>query len=189
MAEQNEPDKEVVFGSVQSCSRCARLDQLKENDFDFLLIDEAHHANSPSYLEVIESLGFGGKDPLKLLVGVTATPMHSDDKELGDIFEEITYRISIGTMIRAGYLSPVNGRRVLTKTSTQGVHTRAGDFAIGELSEAINTPERNQFIAETYRKHASNRKGVAFCCDVQHCKDLAEAFRMTQIPAKAIYQL
>ena len=187
MAEQNEPNKEVVFGSVQSCSRDARLNQLKGNDFDLLLIDEAHHANSPSYLKIIESLGFGGKDPSKLLVGVTATPMRSDDKELGDIFVEITYSISIGTMIRAGYLSPVNGRRVLTKTSIQGVHTRAGDFAIGELSEAINTPERNQFIAETYRKHASNRKGVAFCCDVQHCKDLAEAFRMAQIPAKAIY--
>lgn len=187
MAEQNETDKEVVFESVQSCSRDARLNQLKGNGFDLLLIDEAHHANSPSYLKVIESLGFRGKDPSKLLVGVTATPMRSDDKELGDIFEKTTYSISIGTMIRAGYLSPVNGRKVLTKTSIQGVHTRAGDFAIGELSEAINTPERNQFIAETYRKHASNRKGVAFCCDVQHCKDLAEAFRMAQIPSKAIY--
>jgi ATP-dependent helicase IRC3 len=187
MAEQNEPNKEVVFGSIQSCSRDTRLNQLKGNDFDLLLIDEAHHANSPSYLKVIESLGFGGKDPSKLLVGVTATPMRSDDKELGDIFEEITYRISIGTMIQAGYLSPVNGRRVLTKTSIQGVHTKAVDFAIGGLSEAINTSERNQFIAETYRKHARSRKGVAFCCDVQHCKDLAEAFRTALIPAKAIY--
>ena len=33
--------------------------------FNLLLIDEAHHANSPSYLKVIESLGFGGKDPSK----------------------------------------------------------------------------------------------------------------------------
>ena len=102
MAEQNKPDKEVVFGSVQSCSRDARLNQLKRNNFDLLLIDEAHHANSPSYLKIIESLGFGGKDLSKLLVGVTATLMRSDDKELGDIFEEINYSISIGIMIRSG---------------------------------------------------------------------------------------
>lgn len=187
MADQNEPDKFVVFGSVQSCSRDSRLQQLKENNFELLLIDEAHHASSPSYQKIIDGLGFTGAYKKGLVVGVTATPMRSDDKELGDTFEEIPYSISIGTMIRAGYLSPVNGRRVLTKTSIQGVRNRAGDFAIGELSEAINTPERNGFIAETYRKHASNRKGVAFCCDVQHCKDLAEAFRIAQIPAKAIY--
>ena len=187
MADRNEPNCEVVFGSVQSCSRDGRLEQLKRNDFDLLLIDEAHHANSPSYLKVIQELGFAANDRSKLLVGVTATPMRSDDKELGDIFEEITYDISIGWMVHAGYLSPVSGRRVLTHTSIQGVNTRAGDFAVGELSEAINTPHRNKFIAETYRKYASERKGVAFCCDVQHCLDLAAAFEEAQIPAKAIY--
>lgn len=192
MANQNEPDKQIVFGSVQSCSRDQRLERLKERGFEILLIDEAHHAHSPSYQKIIKELGFDVPpfcNPYnkKLMVGVTATPMRSDDKELGDIFEKITYNLSIGTMIRSGYLSPVVGRRILTRTSIQEVNTRAGDFAIGELSEAINTPERNKFIAETYKKYAANRKGIAFCSDVQHCKDLAEAFRIAQIPAKAIY--
>jgi len=187
MANQNDPDKFVVFGSVQSCTRDNRLQQLKENDFELLLVDEAHHSNSPSYQRIIRELGFASTNKNKLMVGVTATPMRSDNKELGDVFEEITYTISINTLIQAGYLSPVVGRRVLTRTSLEGIHTRAGDFAIGELSEAVNTPERNKSIVETYRKYASNRKGIAFCCDVQHCKDLAEALRDAKIPAKAIY--
>lgn len=187
MADQNDPNKQVVFGSVQSCSRDRRLQQLKENDFELLLIDEAHHGNSPSYQRIIRELGFAGASKSKLMVGVTATPMRSDNKELGDVFEEIPYSLSIGTLIKAGYLSPLVGRRVLTRTSLEGIHTRAGDFAIGELSEAVNTPERNKSIVETYRKYAPNRKGIAFCCDVQHCKDLAEALRDAQIPAKAIY--
>jgi ATP-dependent helicase IRC3 len=187
MADQNEPYKFVVFGSVQSCSRDSRLQQLKENNFELLLIDEAHHASSPSYQKIIEGLSFAGAYKKGLVVGVTATPMRSDDKELGDTFDEIPYSISIGTMIQAGYLSPVVGRRVLTRTSLNEVHTRERDFAIRELSEAINTPERNKFIVETYQKYAPSRKGIAFCCDVQHCKDLAEAFKDAKIPTKAVY--
>jgi len=103
--------------------------------------------------------------------------MRSDEKELGNVFEEITYNTSIGFMIRPGYLSPVCGRRVLTSTSIDKIHTRSGDFATRELSEAINTSERKQFFAKTYQKYAGNRKGIAFCCDVQHCKDLAQAFQ------------
>ena len=54
------------------------------------------------------------------------------------------------------------GRRVLTKASIEGVNTRAGDFAVGELSEAINTPKRKAFVTETYRKYAGTRKGMTF---------------------------
>lgn len=187
MADQNEPDRGVVFGSVQSCCRDSRLNQLKENDFDLLLIDEAHHASSPSYQKIIKELGFSNPYSNKLMVGVTATPMRSDDKELGNTFDEITYSLSIGFMIQSGYLAPVVGRRIMTRTSIKGVHTRAGDFALGELSEAVNTPERNQFVVESYLKYAPKRKGIVFCSDVQHCKDVAEAFRNAQVPAKAVY--
>jgi ATP-dependent helicase IRC3 len=186
MAGQNDTGNFVVFGSVQSCSRDSRLQELRRNDFELLLIDEAHHANSPSYQKIIGEV-FSAGHKKRLMVGVTATPMRSDNEELGDVFEEITYSISIGSMIRAGYLSPVVGRRILTKTSLQGIHTRAGDFAVGELSEAVNTPERNAFVVENYGKYAARRKGVAFCCDVQHCKDLAEAFLKADIPSKAVY--
>lgn len=185
MADRNEHDKQVVFGSVQSCCRDSRLNNLKENNFELLLIDEAHHASSPSYQKIIKELGF--YDPDKLLVGVTATPMRSDDKDLCSTFDEITYSLSIGTMIQSGYLSPILGRRILTRTSLAGVHTRAGDFAIGELSEAVNTPERNKFVAENYLKYAKDRKGIVFCSDVQHCKDLAEAFKNAKIPTTAVY--
>lgn len=90
-------------------------------------------------------------------------------------------------MIKAGFLSPVNGRRILTNFNLNGIKIQNGDFAIGELSKAVNTPERNQFIIDKFKTYAIDRKAIAFCSDVQHCKDLAEAFCKHGIQAKAVW--
>lgn len=128
------------------------------------MIDEAHHSASDTYQEVINTLGFNG--PNKLLIGVTATPQRSDNLELGGTFDKVAYFRSIGTMIKAGYLSPVIGRKILTNLTLSKIATRGGDYAIGELSEVVNTDERNTFVVEKFKEYAGDRKGVAFCCDV-----------------------
>jgi hypothetical protein len=45
------------------------------------------------------------------------------------------------------------------------------------MSQAVNTPSRNNLIVDTYIKQGQNRKAIAFCCDIAHAEDLAEAFR------------
>lgn len=186
MAERNEIDRQVVIGSVQSCCRPKRLEKLKEQGFELMMIDEAHHSSADSYQNVINDLGFGG-DSKKLLVGVTATPQRADSQGLGSTFDKITFSRSIGTMIKAGYLSPVVGRKILTNLMFQRIATSGGDFAISDLAEAMNTQERNKFIVEKFQQYASQRKAVAFCCDVQHCKDLSEAFNSQGIKSGAVW--
>jgi ATP-dependent helicase IRC3 len=121
------------------------------------------------------------------LLGVTATPNRSDKQELGKTFDKITFSRSIGTMIKGGYLSPIVGRKILTSFILKKMHVNNGDFSLDELAEAVNTPERNQFIAEKYKAYANDRKGVAFCVDVQHCKDIAETLKCQGIEAKAVF--
>tara|TARA_Y100001934_G_C12362407_1_gene781482 strand:+ start:832 stop:1656 length:825 start_codon:yes stop_codon:yes gene_type:complete len=186
-ASQDELDKRVVFGSVQSLIQNKRLEKAENQNFDLLLIDEAHHANSPSYQKIIERLGFHSTAGNKLLVGVTATPMRSDNKEIGEVFEQVSYSTSIANLIQLGYLCPVKGRRIVTTTTLNKVHSSKQDFYTGELSEAVNTPERNQLIVDSYLKYAQDRKGIVFCCDVQHCKDLSEAFKRAQIRSTAVF--
>lgn len=185
-AEKEDTRNQIIIGSVQSCSRDKRLELLKESGFDVLMIDEAHHAAAESYRKIIDGLGFR-HDRYKLLLGVTATPHRADKQSLSDIFEKTTYSRSILTMIKAGYLSPAIGRKILTNFSLKGVRTHNGDFSIDDLSQAVNTPERNSFVAEKYKTYAASRKGVAFCADVEHCKALAKAFDQAGIKAKAIY--
>ncbi len=162
-AKRNEISKQIVVGSVQSCFQPKRLAQLKKENFSILMIDEAHHSESPSYQKIINELGF--KDPSKLLIGVTATPHRADKKGLGNTFEKIVYSRTIGSMIRDGYLPPIVGRKILTTCSLKGVKSKYGDFISKQLAHAVNNSDRNQFIVSKYIEHASGRKAIAFCAN------------------------
>lgn len=185
-AQRDEIHTQIVVGSVQSCSRPKRLERLLEQRFEVMMIDEAHHSIAESYQNVITSLGFS-KGTSKLLLGVTATPARGDNQHLGNTFDKITFSRSIGTMIKAGYLSPVIGRKILTSFVLERIRIQNGDFAINELAEAVNTQERNSFIIDKFQEYAAGRKGVAFCCNVQHCQDLADTFKNRGITAAAVW--
>lgn len=185
-AERNEYSAQIVIASVQTLNVPKRLEQLATQDFGLLIIDECHHATAPSYKRIIERLGFMSGDPRKLLVGVTATAIRADGAALGDVFEEVTYHLSMLTMMRAGYLSDIKAYRVQTDIDLSSVHTRGGDFVEWELAKAVNIPARNRLIVDKYLEFAAGRKAIAFCVDVQHSHDLAEAFLERGIAAKAL---
>jgi ATP-dependent helicase IRC3 len=186
MADRDEITNRVVVASIQSASRPKRLERLQEQGFEVMMIDEAHHSVSESYQNVINGLGFSGINN-RLLLGVTATPQRSDKLGLGETFTHITFSRSISTMIKGGYLSPIIGRKILTNLAFDRISSSNGDFAINDLSEAVNTPERNAFIASKFNEYAPERKGIAFCCDVQHCKDLSGAFKALGIESAAVW--
>ncbi|HEY4831574.1 MAG TPA: DEAD/DEAH box helicase [Waddliaceae bacterium] len=177
MGDFDEIHTQVVIGSIQSCSRPKRLERLKEQGFEIMMIDEAHHSISQSYQTVINELGFNVKDQNKLLLGVTATVSRSDKISLGNTYDKIVFLRSISTMILGGFLSPVIGRRILTSFNLNGVKTDDGDFCLGALAEAVDVPERNDFIAEKFKEFAADRKAIVFGVNVAHCKALSESFR------------
>jgi len=187
-AKSDEVSAHVVVASIQTASKSKRLKKLKEQNFGLLIIDEAHHATAKSYKKVIEELGFLNDDLNKLLVGVTATPKRGDGIGLKSVFQEIVFERSMHTMIRSGYLSPIIGKQVFTKVELSKVGMSKGDFIASELSKIVNTLERNRLIVENYTEYASERKkALAFCVDVQHAKDLAQAFQKQGFTAEAVY--
>ncbi len=187
-AESDDINAQVVVASIQTAARHQRLQRLKEQGFELLIIDEAHHAAAPSYASLVKELGFCNADNNKLLVGVTATPKRGDGIGLKNVFQEIVFERSINTMIRAGYLAPLVGKQIFTKIDLKSVSIRKGDFVAFELSRIVNIPERNQLIVDNYKQYASERKkSLAFCVDVQHAKDLADTFNRNGIPSMAVY--
>ena len=177
----------VCVASVQTAITERRLDALREKNFRLMVVDECHHATAESYMRLMGELGFLADDPEKLLVGVTATGYRGDGVALSEAFQEVVFERSIMTMIRAEYLCDAKGISVSTKADLSQVHTRAGDFAPGELSDVIDIPERNDLVARSYLEHASGRKGVVFCCDVKHSLHMAESLRKHGVKAEAVY--
>ena len=175
----------ICVASVQTAVRYTEA--LKEREFKLLICDEAHHAVSPSYTKIFSSLGFMDEDKKKLLLGVTATAYRGDKVGLGNIFQEIVFERSILAMMKAGYLCDVRGLSIKTEADISNVHTRTGDLAVDELSDVIDTPERNALVADAYLEHGEGRRGVVFGVKVEHALHLAEAFRKRKIPCAAVW--
>lgn len=144
----------IVVGSVQSMVQPKRLQRMPSDYFDFIIIDEAHHVLSNTYLQVIEHF-----DQAKLL-GVTATPDRGDMRNIGTVFESLAYEYSLPEAIKDGYLSPIKAMTIPLEIDITSVGQQSGDFSTKDLGTALD-PYLEQ-IADEMERVASDRKTVVF---------------------------
>ncbi len=144
----------IVVGSVQSLMREKRLRQFEADYFDTIIIDEAHHCVSDSYMKVLEHF------PDAKVLGVTATPDRGDMKNLGKVFESLAYEYTLPKAIREGYLCPIKAQTVPLRLDIASVGTQAGDFKSGDLGNALD-PYLEQ-IADEMSRVCRDRKTVVF---------------------------
>ena len=156
------PTAEVVSASVMTMAR--RLERFRQDDFSLVVVDEAHHAASRTYRSIL-----GYFQPEKV-VGFTATPNRGDHVRLDDVFERIVFQKDLRWGILNGYLCDITCKRVNIGYDLTAIHSRNGDYAPGELAEAMDGTA--DAIAEAYRKHA---KGVTliFAVSVHQCQEIA----------------
>lgn len=144
----------IVVGSVQSMMRENRLKNFRDDYFDTIIIDEAHHCISDSYQKVL------GHFPDADVLGVTATPDRGDMRDLGEYFEDIAYEYPLPRAIREGYLCRIKALTIPLKIDIGMVGIQSGDFKSGELGTALD-PYLDQIAAEM-EKYCANRKTVVF---------------------------
>lgn len=202
----------VVVASVQTLAMSPdRLNALDPSQFSVVITDEAHHYLADTYFRVLghfgvapdlaalKARGLKGQERKEaarqlfkefrppagapFLAGFTATPARADGLGLEYLFDDIVFSYGIQDAILDGWLCPVRGLRVYTGASLEGVRTRGGDFAEGDLSRAVNTEKRNEHVVKAYLEHASGRRALAFAVDRQHAQDLFTAFLSHRIKA------
>lgn len=164
-----EVDKKIVVASVQTITN--RLDRIHPDTFDLIIVDEAHHYVSPSYLRAVRHF-----NP-KLLTGWTATPKRLDGLSLSNIFDDIVFQYRIEDGIKDGWLCPLEAYQVRTQSDISTVKRTAGDFNLKQLSEKIDSELRNNLIASKYKEYAEGTQAIAFCVDINHAYNLARVFR------------
>lgn len=168
----------VVVGSVQTLMREKRLKQFEPDYFDTIIVDEAHHCLSDSYLRVLEHFS-----DAKVL-GVTATPDRGDMRNLGQYFERLAYEYSLPRAIHEGYLSPIKALTIPLKLDLSAVSIQSGDFKAGDLGNALNPYLES--IADEMLIHCADRKTVVFLPLVatsQKFRDIlnAKGFRAAEV--------
>ena len=171
---------QVVVASVQSL-HARRLATIPRNRFGLVIVDEAHHAAADSWAAVLDHF------KPRFILGVTATPERADGKGLAERFgDRPLYSYPLRQAIDDGQLVRLIQYAVETTADLDGVSSRAGDLAVGELADAVNTAARNRVVVEAYQKHAAGRRALAFTVDVQHAHDLCEAFTAAGVRAAVV---
>lgn len=183
-ADRRNLDRQLTFATVQSLRPQRVAELLRHGRITHLIVDECHHAVSPTYLQVRQALLDANPDLYHL--GVTATPERSDGDGLAKVYQKVSATVSIADGVRWGYLVQPRWLAISTGISIDGVHTRGGDYVASELANRFDTPYGRQVIIQAYQKYASGRRAIAFTASVEGAHALAAALRDAGVSAGSV---
>lgn len=132
---------------------------------DGILVHNCHHAAADTYRKIFDHFR-----PEKL-IGFTATPNRGDKVRLNDVFQKIIFQRDLRWGIENGYLCGIRCLRVNIGYDLSAVHTRQGDYAPGELDQAMDGTA--DAIAEAYQKYAKGAT-LIFAVSVRHAREIAD---------------
>lgn len=165
---EKHPTAKVVFASVQTLSRKRHLEQFAPDDFDYIVVDEFHHAAAATYRKLIQYF------KPKFLLGLTATPERSDGSDLLDLCDgNLIYRCDLTEGIRHGLLCPFSYYGVPDEVDYSNIPWRSTRFDEEELTNAVATQSRATNALEQLEERGGKRV-VAFCVSKRHANFMAE---------------
>lgn len=163
-ADEHASDEEVVSASVQSLARPERLERFSPDDFDTIIIDEAHHSAAKTYREILKY--FSGANRR---IGFTATPQRGDNVRLTDIFDDIIFNRDLRWGIENGYLSRIRCEEVRGKFKLKNVKKYRGDYSDSDLEKALERGEAIATAAKAYVKKCLDRHTLIYCVTKKLC--------------------
>ena len=177
-------DKSVVFASVATLGRAEYLKEeyFAPDYFNYLVIDEFHHAVNDQYKRIVEYF------KPQFLLGLTATPERMDGRNIYEICDyNVPYEISLKDAINKGMLVPFHYYGIFDDTDYSGLHVVRGKYDEKELNETyIGNVHRHDLIYKYYCKYGSKR-ALGFCCSRAHAEEMAKEFCKRGIPSVAVY--
>ena len=168
----------VIFATVQSISK--DLEKFSPTDFDYLIVDECHHAAANTYQKI-----FTYFHP-KFILGLTATPERSDGEDMLELFQNVAHKMDLKTAVERGVLVPIRCIRVKTNIDLTDVRINGIKYNSQDLESKLFIPERNQLIVDTYLKYVNGKKTVIFCASVDHAAEIAKLLRDNGVKAEAV---
>lgn len=186
-------DSEDCKIMVQTYAGMARRYQKFGQDyFQYIAVDEAHHAVAPTIKKVIQYF-----NP-RTILGLTATPERLDRKKLEEIFGEHETNLTLKEAIEKGILAPIKAFRVKSNLDLSEIRYNGKDYVASDLQKNLIVPSRDQLIVDVLKKYFTNleddysreklsfKSGLVFCVSVAHAESLARGMREQGISARAV---
>lgn len=181
-ARENEHDCDVLFASKDTLRQDGEMARFPRDWFDYIVVDEVHHGQSPSYREVLTWF-----EP-KFMLGMTATPDRTDRKDIFELFDyNKIYELPLQDAIERGYLVPYTYYGLTDDIDYSRIRWNGNKYRVDDLERHLIIPERNEAILREYLEKGQGDKAIGFCVSIRHAERMAEYFSQNGILAAAVH--
>lgn len=178
---QKDEGADVYFSTVQTLSRSEHLEALPRDYFNYVIVDEFHHAAAESYRRVINYF-----EP-DFLLGLTATPFRMDNQDIFALCDDnVIYEISLKQSIERDLLVPFRYYAIYDPTDYDRIEMANGRYVVEDLERQLSYEERADLIIGQYRRLAGERT-LGFCVSIKHAEYMAEYFTANGVAAAAVH--
>ena len=151
-----------------------RMAFFRPEDFGLVIVDEAHHATSPTWRK---TLSYYRQNPELKILGVTATPDRANEEALGQVFQSVAYVYEILDAINDGYLVPIDQQMVFIEDlDFSAIRTTAGDLNGADLAAVMEAEKNLHGIVSASVDIIGERSTVVFAVTVRQAEMMAEIF-------------
>ena len=147
---------------------------VEENENYFangVLVHNCHRALTPSYKNIF------AEHTEALICGFTASPMRTGGQGLDTVFDRLVLGPTPKELIAEKFLAKPVTYGPLHKMDLSGVRTVAGDYDIGDLTEAVDRTAITGSAIKEYSRLCPGEPAIAFCCSILHAEHVANDFR------------
>ena len=181
MGGQYDKEADVLFASIQTLGRANHLHEFSPERFDYIVVDEFHHAAARTYRRLIDYF-----EP-SFMLGLTATPERTDGGDLLALCgENLVFRCDLVEGIARQLLCPFAYFGVPDEVDFSNIPWRSGRFDPQALEFAVATDKRAQNAYEQWEKHGQSRT-LAFCVSKRHADFMTDFFGKRGVKAVAVH--
>jgi len=171
-------ETDFVFASFDTLY--GQIDDLKKEIFDYIIVDEAHHTPARTYSEVVKNFS------PKLLIGLTATPNRTDEKNVTDYFGgrdghigkyDLVWGLKHKKLAFPKYLV------LLDDLDQSKIDQLDSGLSVSDLDKRLFLHKKDEEVVKIIettvsKKNIENVKGIVFCRNIRHLKHLLGFFEM-----------
>lgn len=172
---------DLVVASVQKLTRPEGLTALDSQQFDYVVIDEVHHAQAPSYRRVMARLN------ATFTLGLTATPERTDGVDVASLFDDVlAWQATVGDGIAEGSLVPFHYLGLKDDVDFEQIPWRNGRFDPSALEEKLENSERMERLWMAWQVDPAART-LVFCCSRRHALYTRDWLCRRHVRAAAVF--
>ncbi len=172
----------ISFGLYQSLY--GYLPGIDPDQFDVVIVDEAHHALAHGFRTCLDHL------KPRFLVGMTATPWRGDGQSLTTIFGDPIAKVSLVDGMAMGYLSKVDYRILCDNVDWDNMQSVSEqNLSIRDLNKRLFLPQRDEAVISELKKvmrEVNNPRIAIFSPSIEHSNRFADMLSSVGISCAAL---